>query len=139
MISKQLFQTHLICRTARGDKTGTALSFVLPEENELFESVQLQLSGGKTDGEVALKPYHFKMDQVEKFKYRVTVSFMFHVIYVTQTLYSCSRTHPCLDIENMQTKKQFLKYKFLKLKTDIILIKIIILESKNRSLFALQL
>jgi len=63
---------HRVGRTARGDKTGTALSFVLPEENELFESVQLQLSGGKTDGEVALKPYHFKMDQVEKFKYRVT-------------------------------------------------------------------
>jgi len=64
---------HRVGRTARGDKTGTALSLVLPEEAELLQEAQSQLSACVEDSNEAsepLKPYHFKMEEIDGLRYR---------------------------------------------------------------------
>lgn len=65
---------HRVGRTARADNTGTALSLVAtPTEKNVLDKVEEKLSKGMSLGsdEKMLKPYMFKMDQVEGFRYRV--------------------------------------------------------------------
>ncbi|KAK8759262.1 putative ATP-dependent RNA helicase DDX56 [Amblyomma americanum] len=55
---------HRVGRTARGDRKGTALSLVKDREAHLLEAVQ------KTLPEGTLKPYLFRMEEIEPFRYR---------------------------------------------------------------------
>ncbi|XP_055331652.1 probable ATP-dependent RNA helicase DDX56 [Paramacrobiotus metropolitanus] len=68
---------HRVGRTARGQNQGTALSFVLPMELPLLEEVDRLLSealdsggGVPTEAASVFKPYQFRMDQIEGFRYR---------------------------------------------------------------------
>ncbi|KAK7109234.1 probable ATP-dependent RNA helicase DDX56 [Littorina saxatilis] len=60
---------HRVGRTARGDKQGCALSFVSRTENSLFEAVEAAQKADK-DSPSVFKPFHFKMTEIESFKYR---------------------------------------------------------------------
>ena len=63
-----------MCRTARGGDSGTALSFVCSDsEEKILEQAQL-LQKKESDG-VAIKPYQFKMSEIEGFRYRSKVSY----------------------------------------------------------------
>lgn len=62
---------HRVGRTARGTNTGTALSLVSVENEDVLLNVNKKLSGSQTEVEDVLKPYLFKMDEIEGFKYRV--------------------------------------------------------------------
>lgn len=55
---------HRVGRTARGDRKGTALSLVKDREAHLLDAVQ------KTLPEGTLKPYLFRMEEIEPFRYR---------------------------------------------------------------------
>lgn len=55
---------HRVGRTARGDRKGTALSLVKDKEAHLLDAVQ------KTLPEGTLKPYLFRMEEIEPFRYR---------------------------------------------------------------------
>uniref|UniRef100_A0A3Q0RYM4 RNA helicase n=1 Tax=Amphilophus citrinellus TaxID=61819 RepID=A0A3Q0RYM4_AMPCI len=57
---------HRVGRTARADNPGTALSFVSHTELSWLSEVEEALN--ETDS--ALKPYEFKMEQIEGFRYR---------------------------------------------------------------------
>ncbi|KAJ8339482.1 hypothetical protein SKAU_G00362680 [Synaphobranchus kaupii] len=59
---------HRVGRTARADNPGTALTFVSPGELPLLAEIQDALTGENTD--TALKPYGFKMEEIEGFRYR---------------------------------------------------------------------
>ncbi|MCI4388084.1 hypothetical protein PGIGA_G00081390 [Pangasianodon gigas] len=59
---------HRVGRTARADNKGTALTFVSHSELSLLEEVESALTGDS--GNCALKPYGFKMDEIEGFRYR---------------------------------------------------------------------
>ncbi|XP_077478619.1 putative ATP-dependent RNA helicase DDX56 [Stigmatopora argus] len=59
---------HRVGRTARGDNQGSALSFVAPTESAVLTQVEASLMGD--DGESSLKPYLFKMEAIEGFRYR---------------------------------------------------------------------
>ncbi|XP_057177813.1 probable ATP-dependent RNA helicase DDX56 isoform X2 [Triplophysa rosa] len=59
---------HRVGRTARADKPGTALSFISHTELPLLEKVERALIGDATDS--VLKPYGFKMQEIEAFRYR---------------------------------------------------------------------
>ncbi|XP_017287730.1 probable ATP-dependent RNA helicase DDX56 [Kryptolebias marmoratus] len=59
---------HRVGRTARADNPGTALSFVSQTELDLLKEVEEALSGDKVDS--VLKPYEFKMEEIEGFRYR---------------------------------------------------------------------
>lgn len=59
---------HRVGRTARADKPGTALSFISHTELPMLEEVQNALIGDTTDS--VLKPYGFKMQEIEAFRYR---------------------------------------------------------------------
>ena len=61
-------------RTARGDNKGTALSFVSLKEMKLLEVVEKELSGSSEGGETLFKPYQFRMEEIEGFRYRAKVS-----------------------------------------------------------------
>ncbi|KAL3864231.1 hypothetical protein ACJMK2_005935 [Sinanodonta woodiana] len=61
---------HRVGRTARGDNKGTALSFVSVKENELLEQVEKELAGSQEDKDSVFKPYQFKMEEIEGFRYR---------------------------------------------------------------------
>ncbi|OWF41466.1 probable ATP-dependent RNA helicase DDX56 [Mizuhopecten yessoensis] len=61
---------HRVGRTARGDNQGTALSFVSLKEMPLLEVVESSLSEASASGETVFKPYSFKMEEVEGFRYR---------------------------------------------------------------------
>lgn len=61
---------HRVGRTARGDNQGTALSFVNIQEMKYLEKVEETLADSTTDGETVFKPYNFKMDEIDGFKYR---------------------------------------------------------------------
>ncbi|XP_033755964.1 probable ATP-dependent RNA helicase DDX56 [Pecten maximus] len=61
---------HRVGRTARGDNQGTALSFVSVKEMPLLEAVESSLSETSANGESVFKPYNFKMEEVEGFRYR---------------------------------------------------------------------
>lgn len=59
---------HKVGRTARAHERGTALSFVTEEETELLTEVEEYLTD--ESGVCSLKPYQFKMEEVEGFRYR---------------------------------------------------------------------
>ncbi|KAK1800307.1 hypothetical protein P4O66_000348 [Electrophorus voltai] len=59
---------HRVGRTARGDNSGTALTLVSISELPLLEEVENALTGDNAD--CALKPYGFKMEEIEGFRYR---------------------------------------------------------------------
>ncbi|XP_022536589.2 probable ATP-dependent RNA helicase DDX56 [Astyanax mexicanus] len=59
---------HRVGRTARADNRGTALSFVAHSELSVLEEVEASLTGDNAD--CALKPYAFKMEEIQGFKYR---------------------------------------------------------------------
>jgi len=60
---------HRVGRTARGNQQGTALSLVSSQENELLEAVEDRLQE-INPGQINLKPYQFKMEELDGFKYR---------------------------------------------------------------------
>ncbi|XP_064477788.1 probable ATP-dependent RNA helicase DDX56 [Ornithodoros turicata] len=55
---------HRVGRTARGNNQGSALSFVKSKEEQLLLSVEQEMPLG------ALRPYQFKMEEIEGFRYR---------------------------------------------------------------------
>ncbi|XP_034458687.1 probable ATP-dependent RNA helicase DDX56 [Hippoglossus hippoglossus] len=59
---------HRVGRTARADNPGTALSFISNTELALLSDVEEALTGDNPDS--VLKPYEFKMDEIEGFRYR---------------------------------------------------------------------
>ncbi|XP_014824532.1 PREDICTED: probable ATP-dependent RNA helicase DDX56 [Poecilia mexicana] len=59
---------HRVGRTARADNPGTALSFISHTELDALAEVEEALGGDKA--EAALKPYEFKMEEIEGFRYR---------------------------------------------------------------------
>ncbi|KAF0038924.1 hypothetical protein F2P81_009408 [Scophthalmus maximus] len=59
---------HRVGRTARADNPGTALSFISHTELGLLSEVEEALIGDKADS--VLKPYKFKMEEIEGFRYR---------------------------------------------------------------------
>ncbi|XP_071793822.1 probable ATP-dependent RNA helicase DDX56 [Asterias amurensis] len=61
---------HRVGRTARGDTSGSALSLVSEKEMEPLAKVEHYLV--KDDGTSVIKPYQFKMSEIEGFRYRCT-------------------------------------------------------------------
>ncbi|XP_036385386.1 probable ATP-dependent RNA helicase DDX56 [Megalops cyprinoides] len=59
---------HRVGRTARADNPGTALTFVSHGELPLLAEIEDALTGDNAD--CALKPYGFKMEEIEGFRYR---------------------------------------------------------------------
>ncbi|XP_061553851.1 probable ATP-dependent RNA helicase DDX56 [Phycodurus eques] len=59
---------HRVGRTARADNPGTALSFVAHTETAFLSEVEEALTGDKAES--SLKPYQFKMEAIEGFRYR---------------------------------------------------------------------
>ncbi|XP_069022513.1 probable ATP-dependent RNA helicase DDX56 [Embiotoca jacksoni] len=59
---------HRVGRTARADNPGSALSFISHTELEKLSEVEEALAGDKADS--VLKPYEFKMEEIEGFRYR---------------------------------------------------------------------
>ncbi|XP_078669094.1 putative ATP-dependent RNA helicase DDX56 isoform X2 [Branchiostoma floridae x Branchiostoma belcheri] len=59
---------HRVGRTARGDSQGTALSLISAQELSLLQQAEDVLSGD-ADNPV-IKPYRFKMEEIEGFRYR---------------------------------------------------------------------
>ncbi|CAK6976466.1 probable ATP-dependent RNA helicase DDX56 [Scomber scombrus] len=59
---------HRVGRTARADNPGTALSFISHTELDLLSEVEEALTGENAVS--ALKPYEFKMEEIEGFRYR---------------------------------------------------------------------
>ncbi|EDV22728.1 uncharacterized protein TRIADDRAFT_58595 [Trichoplax adhaerens] len=58
-------------RTARGDDVGSALSLVTSDDEALLKSVQDKLSEDYGNDDAAVvKPYTFKMNEIESFRYR---------------------------------------------------------------------
>eukprot|EP00794_Sanderia_malayensis_P015826 gene15826-17422_t len=62
---------HRVGRTARGNSSGTALSLVSTTDEEQLKEVNLRLSASPVATESILKPYLFKMEEIEGFRYRV--------------------------------------------------------------------
>lgn len=61
---------HRAGRTARGNNTGSVLSFVDMAERPLMEAVEEHLKAGFSSADDVLKSYQFKLDEVEAFRYR---------------------------------------------------------------------
>lgn len=59
---------HRVGRTARAGETGTSLSLVAAKENYLLDEVEGRLNSNA--GVQALKPYKFKMEELDGFRYR---------------------------------------------------------------------
>ncbi|XP_028835712.1 putative ATP-dependent RNA helicase DDX56 [Denticeps clupeoides] len=59
---------HRVGRTARADNRGTALSLVSHTEMRLLVELDKALTGDNS--ETLLKPYKFKMEEIEAFRYR---------------------------------------------------------------------
>ncbi|XP_067168427.1 probable ATP-dependent RNA helicase DDX56 [Apteryx mantelli] len=59
---------HRVGRTARADNPGTALTFVLPEEQDRLVEIEDALAGD--GGESMLQPYRFCMEEIEGLRYR---------------------------------------------------------------------
>uniref|UniRef100_A0A7N6AP95 Probable ATP-dependent RNA helicase DDX56 n=1 Tax=Anabas testudineus TaxID=64144 RepID=A0A7N6AP95_ANATE len=59
---------HRVGRTARADNPGTALSFISHTELSLLSEVEEALTTDQADS--VLKPYQFKMEEIEGFRYR---------------------------------------------------------------------
>ncbi|KAL5021816.1 hypothetical protein ScPMuIL_000971 [Solemya velum] len=61
---------HRVGRTARGDNQGTALSFVSVKEMPLLKQVEDKLSEASGETDSVFKPYQFRMEEIEGFRYR---------------------------------------------------------------------
>ena len=68
---------HRVGRTARGKNQGTALSFVEPSEQDILLLVEDDLkesfsykTKSSNEAVVLFKPFKFKMDEIEGFRYR---------------------------------------------------------------------
>ena len=61
---------HRVGRTARGVQQGTALSLINSSETSLLESVESHLAQVCGGEETYLKPYQFKMEELDGFRYR---------------------------------------------------------------------
>lgn len=61
---------HRVGRTARGDNQGSALSFVSVKDMDLLGEVEKALSETGTEEDSVFKPYSFKMDEIDGFRYR---------------------------------------------------------------------
>lgn len=61
---------HRVGRTARGNADGTALSFVSSRELPFLQSVQDYFQDESGNTTTHFKPYLFKMEELESFKYR---------------------------------------------------------------------
>jgi len=61
---------HRVGRTARGNNQGAALSFVNVKEENLLAEVESMLQELSCDSELRMKPFNFKMNEVEGFRYR---------------------------------------------------------------------
>ena len=70
MFHKYIF---IYYRTARGDNKGTALSFIAVKEMKLLEQVEKEFSESSETGETMFKPYQFRMEEIEGFRYRAKV------------------------------------------------------------------
>ncbi|XP_063536052.1 probable ATP-dependent RNA helicase DDX56 [Cydia strobilella] len=60
---------HRAGRTARGNESGSVLSFVSIREKPLMEAVEEHLSAG-VEGKKVLQKYEFALEEVEGFRYR---------------------------------------------------------------------
>lgn len=61
---------HRAGRTARGNNTGSVLSFVSVAEKDMMDTVEDHLKTGYEQSETVMKSYQFKMEEVEPFRYR---------------------------------------------------------------------
>ncbi|CAG7721408.1 unnamed protein product [Allacma fusca] len=61
---------HRVGRTARGNNQGAALSFVSIKEEKLLKEVEEVLEQLSGESEMKMKPFNFKMEEVEGFRYR---------------------------------------------------------------------
>ncbi|GAB6023312.1 putative ATP-dependent RNA helicase ddx56 [Chamberlinius hualienensis] len=61
---------HRVGRTARANSKGTALSFVSMKEAEFQQKVEEAFADECGEGNSIFKPYNFKMEEIEAFKYR---------------------------------------------------------------------
>ncbi|XP_028273826.1 putative ATP-dependent RNA helicase DDX56 [Parambassis ranga] len=59
---------HRVGRTARADNPGTALSFISHTEMHQLSEVEEALTGDNSES--VLKPYEFRMEEIEGFRYR---------------------------------------------------------------------
>ncbi|GBN13041.1 putative ATP-dependent RNA helicase DDX56 [Araneus ventricosus] len=66
---------HRVGRTARGNDEGTALSFVSLKETELLKKVEDYFTDESGQMKAQFKPYLFKMEELEGFKYRARDAF----------------------------------------------------------------
>jgi ATP-dependent RNA helicase DDX56/DBP9 len=85
---------HRVGRTARGTETGSSLSFVCDSEVTQLKEVEAKLTGGAVnETPIAVKPYKFKMSEIDGFRYRVKVS--------TLSVLSFSKVHGIYTISIM--------------------------------------
>ena len=61
---------HRVGRTARGVQQGTALSLISGQETKLLDQLEEHLAEVCGGGEPHLKPYQFKMEELDGFRYR---------------------------------------------------------------------
>ncbi|KAJ6623363.1 putative ATP-dependent RNA helicase DDX56 [Pseudolycoriella hygida] len=61
---------HRAGRTARGNNTGSVLSFVDQKERDLMNEVEEHLRSGYLTDDAVIKNYQFKLEEVEPFRYR---------------------------------------------------------------------
>lgn len=61
---------HRAGRTARGNNTGSVLSFINAEEKHLLDLTEEHLKDGYDTKDDVLKKYEFKLEEIEAFKYR---------------------------------------------------------------------
>lgn len=61
---------HRAGRTARGNNTGSVLSFADINEKKLLDAVEEHLKSGYSSEDDIIKNYQFKLEKVEAFRYR---------------------------------------------------------------------
>lgn len=61
---------HRAGRTARGNNTGSVLSFVNAEEKILLTATEEHLKGSYDTDDKVFKKYEFKLEEIEAFRYR---------------------------------------------------------------------
>lgn len=84
--------THRVGRTARGDESGTALSFVAESDQKLYHAIVKDQEGKN----MKIEPYEFDLNEVESFRYR------------------------CEDALNMITKNSIKEARLKELKSEIL-------------------
>ncbi|EDO49299.1 predicted protein [Nematostella vectensis] len=61
---------HRVGRTARGDSSGTALSFVTHSDNTVISKAEERLAQETGSDKEVFKPFQFRMEEIEGFRYR---------------------------------------------------------------------